>query len=72
MKKILVLLTLLTAFGGSAQQTPKMSIAVSKPFVKNLSNYDDVTLAKLIQLELIKLNLYSVYDEFDMAEAFQQ
>ena len=72
MKKILVLLTLLTAFGGSAQQTPKMSIAVSKPFVKNLSNYDDVTLAKLIQLELIKLNLYSVYDEFDMAEALQQ
>lgn len=65
----MVLLSLFTAFSLAAQKTPKMSIAVSKPFVKNLSNYDDVTVAKLIQLELIKLDLYSVYDEFDMAEA---
>lgn len=71
MKKTLLLLTFFTVFSATAQNNPKMSIAVAKPFVKDLSDYDDVTVAKLIQLELIKLDLYSVYDEFDMAEALQ-
>jgi hypothetical protein len=52
----------------SAQtSTSASTIAVAKPYVNNLaSNAESV--AKMMRLELIKLNLYKVYDEFDMNE----
>lgn len=63
-----VLLFVALAFG---QNSEKSSIAVAKPFVNNLGSFDDVTASKLIQLELIKMDIYSVYDEFDMAEVLK-
>ena len=50
-----VLLFVALAFG---QNSDKSSIAVAKPFVNNLGSFDDITASKLIQLELIKMDLY--------------
>ena len=43
------------------------TIAVAKPYVNNLSSTAE-SVAKMMRLELIKLNIYKVYDEFDMNE----
>ena len=51
----------------SAQTSFKKSIAVANPYVEGL-NITPKSASKMIQLELIKLDKFSVYDEFDMAE----
>lgn len=48
----------------------KQTIAVSNPSVNGLYATPVIT-AKLIRLELIKLDQYSVYDEFDMDEIYK-
>jgi len=68
MKKLALVVTLLYTLGNVAQgYSQKSSIAVANPHVQGLSITSGVA-AKLIQLELIKLDKFSVYDEFDMAE----
>ena len=73
MKKLaLALIIGLLSFEGIAQgYSQKSSIAVANPHVQGLSITSEVA-AKLIQLELIKLNKFSVYDEFDMAEVIKE
>jgi hypothetical protein len=46
----------------------KKNIAVALPNIENLDVSREIV-AKLIQIELIKLDKYKVYDEFDMKEA---
>ena len=46
----------------------KPTIAVALPNIDNIDVTREVV-AKLIQIELIKLDVYSVYDEFDIQEA---
>ncbi|MFD1551866.1 hypothetical protein DNU06_01795 [Putridiphycobacter roseus] len=66
MKKLVAIIAL---FIGSSlmAQSAKPTIAVANPNVEGLSLTPTLA-AKLMQLELIKLNKFSVYDEFDMAE----
>ncbi len=52
----------------NAQEAPKASIAVAFPHLENFDVSKEIV-AKLIQIELIKLDEYRVYDEFDMKEA---
>lgn len=51
-------------------QTIKPTIAVANPNVNNLQN-KPATAAKMMRLELIKLNQHSVLDEFDMADVIE-
>ena len=51
-------------------QTIKPTIAVANPNVNNLQN-KPATVAKMMRLELIKLNQHSVLDEFDMADVIE-
>ncbi len=71
MKKwIIVTAVLAMGVGTSHAQTSKSlasTIAVAKPYVNNLSSGQE-SVAKMMRLELIKLNIYKVYDEFDMNE----
>ena len=55
-------------FTSNAQSNP--SIAVANPAVQGLYATPKMT-SKLISLELIKLNKYNVYDEYDMAEVLK-
>jgi hypothetical protein len=66
---------MLSVFAGIIMSTitaqdgvPKKSIAVALPNIENLDVSREIV-AKLIQIELIKLDQYKVYDEFDMKEA---
>ena len=54
---------------GFSQSKP--TIAVANPSVNELY-ITPIIASKLIQLELIKLNIYSVYDEFDMEDAYEK
>lgn len=63
---ISLLFSLVTLFSVNAQDI-KPSIGISIPNVNGLQT-SPVIAAKLIQLELRKLNKYSVYDEFDMKD----
>ncbi|PWL30429.1 MAG: hypothetical protein DCO96_05460 [Fluviicola sp. XM-24bin1] len=54
----------------SHAQDAKPTIAVAVPHVMELDVTPDIA-AKYIQLELIKMDKYSVYDEFDMAEVIK-
>lgn len=65
--KYLLLPLMLVVSAGAFTQAAKPSFAVATPHVMELDLTPEVA-AKYIQLELIKLDLYSVYDEFDMAE----
>ena len=67
MKNLVLIFTLTIGLITSAQSAPKPTIAVANPNVEGLSLTPTLA-AKLIQLELIKLEKFSVYDEFDMAE----
>ena len=49
------------------QQPTKSTIAVALPNVDNIDVSRGI-IAKLIQIELIKLDMYKVYDEFDIQE----
>lgn len=52
----------------TAQTETKSSIAVALPHLENFDVSREIV-AKLIQIELIKLEEYRVYDEFDLKEA---
>jgi hypothetical protein len=52
----------------NAQEQTKASIAVAFPHLENFDVSKEIV-AKLIQIELIKLDEYRVFDEFDMKEA---
>jgi hypothetical protein len=69
MKKIIINSLIIFALSFNLQAQSKPSIAAGNPNVNGL--YASPTIAsKLIRLELIKLDMYSVYDEFDMEEVY--
>jgi hypothetical protein len=70
MKTKIILLTFgwILSMHMNAQEAPKASIAVAFPHLENFDVSKEIV-AKLIQIELIKLDEYRVYDEFDMKEA---
>jgi hypothetical protein len=74
MKTKIFLFILLFTFGFAnlrAQGTdPQSTIAVSNPNVTSLSIKTE-SAARMMRLELIKLNKYKVYDEFDMADVIK-
>lgn len=65
---ITIVLSVLTLQFGLAQE--KQSMAVANPHVEGLKITSELA-AKMIQLELIKMDTFLVYDEFDMAEVLQ-
>ncbi len=69
MKKcILVLLSITILFSSYSQEkVTKSTIAVALPNIDNIEVSREI-IAKLIQIELIKLDIYKVYDEFDIQE----
>jgi hypothetical protein len=70
MKKcILIILSIVFIFQLQSQEEekPKSTIAVALPNVDNIDVSREI-IAKLIQIELIKLDIYKVYDEFDIQE----
>lgn len=71
MKKSILLLAMAASvsFNGSAQNKP--GIAVANPNVTGLFVTPEIA-AKLIRLELIKLETYTVLDEFDMAGVYEK
>ena len=68
-KSLLLLLLIFFSIGSFAQGNS--SIAVANPNVDGLYATPDMC-AKMIRLELSKLNKYSVYDVFDMQEIYDQ
>tara|TARA_B110000285_G_C15033579_1_gene568030 strand:+ start:37 stop:1227 length:1191 start_codon:yes stop_codon:yes gene_type:complete len=70
MKKTLLILTMI-AFGPWVNAQANSSIAIANPNVDGLYATPDMC-AKMIRLELAKLNKYSVYDVFDMQEVYDQ
>jgi hypothetical protein len=70
MKTIITTLVFLIAalFGAQAQNT---TMAVGYPAMTGL-NIDSKIATKLLRYELIKLDKYSVYDEYDMKEAIDK
>lgn len=69
-KILAIVFGLLVTINGHAQAQNKKSIAVANPYVEGL-DISPQTAAKMIQLELIKIDKFSVYDEFDMAEVLK-
>lgn len=67
-KIILLTLTYVLSLSMNAQEQTKASIAVAFPHLENFDVSKEIV-AKLIQIELIKLDEYRVFDEFDMKEA---
>lgn len=65
----LVLLNL-SSFAVFGQNSNLKKIAVAQPMVTGMET-STVTAEKMLRIELSKLNLYYVYDEFDMAEAIK-
>ena len=70
MKKLVLVLSLSMSLWSFSQTNIKQTVAVANPNVEGLS-LSPTLAAKLIQLELIKLDKFSVYDEFDMAEVIK-
>jgi len=70
MKKSL-LLFLIISFSASVFAQGNPSIAVANPNIGGLYATPDMC-AKMIRLELSKLNKYSVYDVFDMQEVYDE
>lgn len=68
-KSVLSLFVALSSLTAVQAQT-KPTIAVANPSVNGLYATPVIS-AKLIRLELVKLDQYSVYDEFDMAEVYK-
>lgn len=71
-KQVLTLVIgLFTSISVTAQEKESQkSIAVALPNIENIDVSREIV-AKLIQIELIKIDKYKVYDEFDMQEAMQ-
>jgi len=53
-----------------AQNTTRSTAAVAEPSVQGM-NVTPAVAAKMFRIELIKTDIYQVYDEFDMAEALK-
>jgi hypothetical protein len=70
MKKIIFLTILSLSFGLSAQQG-KAKIAVANPSVGGLHATPKIA-AKLIRLEVLKLDKYTLLDEFDMSDVLNK
>lgn len=72
MKKqvLLLIIGVFTSVSFYSQEEAKKSIAVALPNIENIDVSREIV-AKLIQIELIKIDSYKVYDEFDMQEAMQ-
>ena len=68
MKNLLILSFYILSLGAVAQGNS--SIAVANPNVEGLYATPEMC-AKMIRLELSKLNKYSVYDKFDMQEIYE-
>ena len=68
-KTLLILITIAFVNGINAQGNS--SVAVANPNVEGLYATPSIC-AKIIRLELSKLNKYSVYDAFDMEEVYDQ
>lgn len=68
MKNSILILTLLITTAFSSQAQTNQSIAAGFPAVNGLHITSEMA-SKLIRLELIKLEKYSVYDEYDMRDA---
>ena len=71
MKKVIYNLALIIGCVSTTLAQTKSSIAVSNPSVNGLFATPTIV-SKLIRLELIKLNIYTVYDEFDMSDAYKK
>jgi hypothetical protein len=71
MKKVILNFALIIGCVNTSFAQTKSSIAVTNPSINGLF-VTPIIASKLIRLELVKLNLYNVYDEFDMAEAFKK
>lgn len=65
---LLIILLFVLSFGAFAQGNS--SIAVANPNVEGLYATPEMC-AKMIRLELSKLNKYSVYDKFDMQDVYE-
>ncbi len=71
MKKVIYNLALIIGCVSTTLAQTKSSIAVTNPSVNGLFATPTIA-SKLIRLELIKLNIYTVYDEFDMSDAYKK
>ena len=69
MKKVIIIALSIFSLNTSVAQVKK-SMAVANPHVEGLKITSELA-AKMIQLELIKIDKFLVYDEFDMAEVLQ-
>lgn len=69
MKTLFLTLTTIIGISLTGYSQQKSSIGVANPAVSGLHATPEIA-AKLIRLELIKLDQYSVYDEYDMQEAY--
>ena len=70
MKKTLLIFTMLV-FGSVANAQGNSSVAVANPNVEGLYATPSIC-AKILRLELSKLNKYSVYDTFDMEAVYDE
>jgi len=70
MKKTLTILALTLTSTFNVNSQSKSSIAINEPAVQDLYITPKMA-SKLINIELTKLNIYNVYDEYDMAEAIK-
>ncbi len=71
MKKITLNIILFFACSVSSMAQTKSTIAVANPSVTGLFATPEIA-AKLIRLELVKIDKYMVYDEFDMLPAYEK
>lgn len=70
MKKYMLLL-ILSSLSAVTWSQNKPSIAVTNPYVIGM-NIKEVMLAKMLRLELIKIDKYIVFDEFEMEDAYKK
>lgn len=71
MKKVVLNLAVILGCAFSTLAQEKSTVAVTNPNVEGLYVTPEIA-SKLIRLELVKLDQYSVYDEFDMAEVYKK
>lgn len=71
MKKVVLNFAVIIGCGFTSFAQNKTIIAVANPNVNGLFATPEIA-AKLLRFELTKINLYNVYDEFDMVEVIDQ
>ncbi|MBL1278862.1 MAG: hypothetical protein COA33_001215 [Fluviicola sp.] len=69
LKNLLTIVAIQLLFSASSLGQTKSSIAVANPNVVKLRT-NSVIVAKMLRLELIKMDTYIVYDEFDMEDIY--